>query len=320
MKLKTSAIAMAVAGIVAAPMAVQADSGFYGSVRIGLQYMDTAGDDDTTVRSYGARFGFKGETDMGNGLSGFGKYEFEYKAQGEQTGNNPINRRHAMVGVKGDFGKIYLGQTYHTYYNFVAGPIDNPWWGAGYTWLGYPGRTDETISYEGDFGAFSLGGGLLMSSDSKDSAGKNEVIDGYELAVAFDAGPMRIGIGTRLVENDETLKPSAEAVYGITLSGWETGIFTWGLSLESQDVEGAGGGTKTGIVLDVLIGNGYIHYEGIDMDTTGVGDPNTITLGYTQSLGRSTTLWYEYQTTDMDTGDSNDDIDWARAVLKYDWK
>ena len=41
MKLKTSAIALAVAGAMGASMVAQAESGFYGSVRIGFQYLDT---------------------------------------------------------------------------------------------------------------------------------------------------------------------------------------------------------------------------------------------------------------------------------------
>ena len=65
MKLKTSAIALAVAGAMGASMAAQAESGFYGSVRIGFQYLDTQGEDNTTIRGYASRFGFRGDTDMG---------------------------------------------------------------------------------------------------------------------------------------------------------------------------------------------------------------------------------------------------------------
>ena len=47
-------------------------------------------------------------------------------------------------------------------------------------------------------------------------------------------------------------------------------------------------------------------------------DKYTATLGYTQSLGRKTTMYYEIAYTDNDTGDSDDDRTAAMAVLKYD--
>ena len=319
MNLKTSAIALAVAGAVAAPVVVQADSGAYFSVRIGLEYKDTGGKDDIIVRGYGSRFGFKGETDMGNGLTGFGKYEVQIDTD---TADLNISGRHALVGVKGDFGSVTLGRTYHTYYNFISGPLDNPWWGSGDVMLAYTGRTSQGATYAGDFGGFSLGGTLYMNSDAKDSAGDNETLDGYEFAGAFDAGPIRLALGYQLLENDESLPlaVSAEPTIGITASGWELGIVTLGLGYALQDGEGTSSATMSSIVLDILIGNGYVHYEMLDSDTAGVGDPTSLTLGYTQSLGRQTTLWYEYQIDDADTGVSNDDSDIIRAVLNYTWK
>jgi len=317
MNLKTSAIALAVAGAVAAPVAVQADSGFYGSVRIGFQFKDTGGADEITIRGYSSRFGFKGETDMGNGLTGFGKYEV---ALDTDTSGFNITGRHAFVGVKGDFGKVYLGRTYHTYYNFISGPLDNPWWGAGYTWLGYPGRTNQGITYAGGSDNFGFGATLYFDGSSSDAAGVANDLDKFELAANWQAGPVLLAIGYS--DQDEVIGIDPGEVVGFTASGWETGIFTWGLNFEIQDdVAGPNSADATGVALDVLIGNGYVHYEQTELDAAGVSiTPATLTLGYTQSIGRQTTAWYEYQTTDADTGVSNDDLDVIRAVLKYDWK
>jgi predicted porin len=193
MNLKTSAIALAVAGgIAAAPIAAQADSGFYASVRIGLVYKDTGGNDDIRVQGVASRFGFRGETDLGNGLTGFGRYEFGLATEGDSGtlgagGSLNVSRRHAYVGLKGDFGKVTLGQTYHTYYNYISGPLDNPWIGSGFAMLAYTGRTAQGITYDNTWDAFSLGATLYMNDSAKDSAGSDETIDGYELAAAFDA-------------------------------------------------------------------------------------------------------------------------------------
>jgi len=42
-----------------------------------------------------------------------------------------------------------------------------------------------------------------------------------------------------------------------------------------------------------------------------------ITLGYTQTLGKDTLIYYEFNTVDNDTGDSDDDRTAIMAVLKY---
>ena len=123
MKLRTTAIAMAVAGIVAAPVAVQAGADeVYASARVGLKYTDTGGVADFDVKSFASRFGMRGETDLGNGMTGFGRYEFGVNSN--ESSSNTITSRHLYVGVKGDFGSVLVGQTYHTFYNFVVGPLD----------------------------------------------------------------------------------------------------------------------------------------------------------------------------------------------------
>jgi len=53
------------------------------------------------------------------------------------------------------------------------------------------------------------------------------------------------------------------------------------------------------IVVDWLFGNAYLHVELLQLDDADV-DPSTFTLGYTQSLGRKTTMWYEAAVIDSD--------------------
>ncbi|MCZ6796394.1 MAG: hypothetical protein O7D36_00415, partial [Gammaproteobacteria bacterium] len=79
------------------------------------------------------------------------------------------------------------------------------------------------------------------------------------------------------------------------------------------------------IVFSAQIGSGYLHYAQEDTDWTaasGITDntPTTITLGYTQAIGRATNVWYEFQATDYDVGNSATDLTVGRAVLNYSWK
>ena len=66
------------------------------------------------------------------------------------------------------------------------------------------------------------------------------------------------------------------------------------------------------------------EFESIDEDSQGGGalgndrDPGGFTLGYEQTLGRKTKMWYEIHDFDRDTGDSDDDRTRINAVLRYD--
>ena len=75
MNFKTSALALAVAGTVATPMAAQAD--VYASARIGVAHKDTGGVSEMSVGGVASRFGIRSETDLGNGMTGFGRYEWD---------------------------------------------------------------------------------------------------------------------------------------------------------------------------------------------------------------------------------------------------
>jgi predicted porin len=140
---------MAVAGTVAAPVAVQAGADeMYASARVGIEYLDSGDTADLNVRSVASRFGARGETDLGNGLTGFGRYEWGVDFNDGADGSS-ISSRHRYVGLKGDFGSALVGRTYHTFYNFVVGGTDVPWVGSGFNQVAYVGRTDKGLTYRG---------------------------------------------------------------------------------------------------------------------------------------------------------------------------
>ena len=313
MKFKTTAIAMAVAGIVAAPVAVQAGADeLYASARVGVMYQDDDVSDvaDFDLRSMSSRFGMRGETDLGNGLTGFGRYEMSYSESG-------VGTRHLYTGLKGDFGSVVLGQTYGTWYNFVVGPLDNPWWHSGKTMIEYLGRTDSNITYAGGAGAINFGVTGYFDSDGEETAP-----DALEAALSFALGDSTIAVAFRSVDEDGAIKTqgvgptgdgSDEDIVGVAWSGIALGDTSLGVSFMSQDDD-------TGIVVDWLFGNAYLHVELLQLDDADV-DPSTFTLGYTQSLGRKTSMYYEAAVIDSDGIDDSDtlqDSTRVMAVLKYD--
>ncbi len=307
MKFKTTAIALAVAGTVAVPMAAQAD--LYASARIGLQSVDTGGANELAVGGIASRFGMRSETDLGNGMTGFGRYEFSVSTEGAGT---TVGRRHAYVGLKGDFGSVTMGQTYHTFYNHIIGPYDIPWVGSNkYSAASANGRNGEGITYAGGSDGISFGATLYFQSNFEKTvaapavpavvnpdgtinvgtpavtAGETgeEGLDGFEVAATFGIGDMSLGIGIQDFETGTPGNQDEESAMGVTLSGIALGDASLAVSFQTRDK-----GTDV-IALHGGFGNFYAHYESSSPDLPGsVPEPTMITIGYNMSLGRKLTM------------------------------
>ncbi len=323
MKFKTTAIAMAVAGTVAAPVAVQAGADeIYASARVGIMHDDTGGVADANIRSFSSRFGMKGETDLGNGMTGYGHYEWDVDL-GADTDDGDIGLRHRYVGLKGDFGNVYIGQTYHAFYNHVVGPADPQYWNSDFAWINYVGREDKFITYTSGAGAVSWSISAAMTPDSEE-----DTPDEIQIGVSFPLGDTTLGIavhntaadlnGPGAADDTGSLigNSSDEDVVGVMWSGIGLGDASLAVGFQSQDDD-------TGFAVALTMG-GFaltVEAESIDEDSPDAGadtDPSVVTLGYEQTLGRKTKMWYEISSFDADTSDSDDDITRVMGVLRYD--
>ena len=320
MKFKTTAIAMAVAGVVAAPVAVQAGADeIYASARIGMDFTDHDGTADSQIRSYSSRFGMKGETDLGNGLIAYGQYEWDVDLGSGDLAED-INARKRLVGLKGDWGNAFIGKTYHTYYSFVIGPTDAPYWNSGFARIEDVGRTDQGLSYAGSSGSFAFGGTAYMVSETDEDA-----VDQYEGGASYTFGnDMVLAVAARGTSHDDddgfglVGNDSDKTLAGVSFHSISLGEATLGVYGSVQDDDSA-------LEAEVTWGGLYVHFEGQSMDkdsnANDTGDDRDIvglTVGYSHSLGRKTTMWYEIFSVDQDTGTSDDDTTMVMAVLRYD--
>jgi len=110
-------IALAVAGMVAAPVAMaQSNVTIYGVVDAFLGYHKTGSAKKTVVNGgglSGSRIGFRGTEDLGNGLKAV--FTLEYGIANDVNagiGTNQPNARQQFVGLQGGFGTISLGRQY----------------------------------------------------------------------------------------------------------------------------------------------------------------------------------------------------------------
>lgn len=306
---KVRAIPLAAAVfLLASPLVAQADGGFYGSLRLGLSYSDPGGSADgtATFRNWASRAGFSGETDLENGLAAFGKIEFGVDTGSSANANGALSTRHAYVGLKGDFGTLTLGQTYHSWYNTIIGPVDQPWWGSCNGCLAYSGRVENGLTYSNDFGGANISATIHMRDEQADGSFEDE-IDGMELGATFAASGLNFGVGFRDWDN------GTEPAIGASVTG-AAGDIGYAANVTMQD--GANGADDAlGVDVFLSYGNAYLDVGMINADDTS----NGFTLGYTHSIGTNTSSWFELQRSD--SGADGDDAAIAlRAALKYDWK
>jgi predicted porin len=310
MNLKKTILALAVAGVAAAPMMASAaghgpDSAVYGSMRYGVESVDNGGTTErvTTLRNFGSRFGIKGETDLGNGMTAFGKWEAHMFGAA---------LRDFQIGLKGDFGQVYAGDGInHTWDSYMS--TDDTWWYGGQSHLS-DGVQSNAITYMGGAGAVSFGITAQMNAQAVNA--NEETVDAIEVVVAFDAGPVNIAVGMTDVK---TSPVDTEAVTGLVLKG-AAGDFGYKVDFQSQGAaSGSTNDDASSFQLQGSFGSFYAQYGSQDLGAKGAAaaTPTDVVLGYTQTLGAKTLVWYEFRTRDLDTVGSETATVLA-ATLKYD--
>ncbi|QID18555.1 porin [Nitrogeniibacter mangrovi] len=173
-------IALAVAGLMAAPAFAQSNVTIYGRIDYGFMsrtgtsggvknaltdpasasYNPAATDGKTEFASGmegGSRLGFKGAEDLGNGLKAI--FELEFGSIANDTNGGLNGSRHAYVGLTGGFGTVVGGRldgvrygVFNKYDPFAGGGMGN------FTQVtGQVDRADNAVAYiSPSFGGFSV--------------------------------------------------------------------------------------------------------------------------------------------------------------------
>ena len=150
--MKKHLVAAAVSAAVMAPVGAQAEVTVYGRINNGITFNDPGGTAESTtdVSGFGSRFGFKASSDLGNGLTARGRYEFA--ANSDKKVDDTFTRI-ATVGLAGGFGAIDVGQQGAAFYGTLG--YDQSLWHGGID--GRPGsRSSNTIKYSNSVGPLNL--------------------------------------------------------------------------------------------------------------------------------------------------------------------
>jgi len=123
--MKKNIIALAVAAAVTAPMAASADATVYGKLHLDFVSQDDGSDSGMFVDSNDSRLGFKGNEDLGNGLSTIWQVEVDLDgANANGTGLEWQNGlRNTYIGLAGNWGTALIGK-HDTPYKIVGRKLD----------------------------------------------------------------------------------------------------------------------------------------------------------------------------------------------------
>lgn len=301
--MKKLLLSVAVATFVAAPIA-QAGSSLTGSLRYGID-VDSGDETEFRLANFGSRIKMAGDTDMGNGTTGYGKLEMRLS---DSRNGAVVNRTYA-VGMKGSFGDVSVGvqdtalDQAHT---------DVTWWnGANKGGIGDRSEKHGAILYKKAFGNIGLALGAAMQAGGED-------LDVVDASVKYSSDAFSAAVGFQSKEFGGDLTGTAVLLTGTYNFGAGSAMLTFGTEDEDFTTGAAGAVTteKTGIIAQVAVGDFYGFYNQEEFDG-GNSTPTNIGVGYTQKLSDQSLIWYELFSDDADDG--SDAVTSLNAAYKIDF-
>jgi predicted porin len=177
----------------------QTNAQVYGLIDAGVEYLTKAnpgGDSMVRVVSGGkntSRWGIRGTEDLGGGLKAVYNLEGGILLDtGAQDGT--LFKRQAYVGLDGNMGRIVIGRSFTTVYDFVI-KFDPMGFAPNYSWATSASATgpskygmttafDNLVKYSGQAGAFSYGATIGLGEQTGSEANGRK----YAVAAAYNAG------------------------------------------------------------------------------------------------------------------------------------
>jgi predicted porin len=241
--MKKKMIVAAVAGALALPMAsAQADE-IYGKFHtsFGMIDDDSFDGDSLQVQTNNSNIGWKGEEDLGGGLSAIYKAEFAFNADAGGWGSG----RDTYVGFKGDWGSFMVGRMNSPFknstgsldpfgdtvadYNNIMGVGAGAAAGTGtvntvnggtttfttFTGVGHDTRLSNTLAYASpDINGFTFQGAYMVNDGAirgGSQAAPSAEVDAISLAGMYTSGPLFLAAGYQSMSESGTNSGAAAA-------------------------------------------------------------------------------------------------------------
>jgi predicted porin len=296
-------LALAVAGAMAAPLAVHADTVIFGQAHMSIDWLDDGEDSAFNVSSNTSNLGFRGREDLGAGL--FASWQL-HQSIGVDTSGGSLASMNSFAGLGGAFGEVRVGRhdtplkSIHRRTDLFGNQIgDSRNLIAGRGAVG--GITGERFNNMVMYLSPSIGGlqgAVMYSADiTATAATTDNDSDALSANLTWSQGPIWLGAGFTQINSDAT-DPRA---WGIGARvGWEAFTFT-GLYHRERD-EGDANRNIWGIGAAFAMGNNTLkaqYYNANDWEADATG-ADLWAIGIDHHLSKRTTLYAAYAQTDND--------------------
>ncbi|MCX7946569.1 MAG: porin [Hydrogenophilus sp.] len=301
-------VALAVAGLVAAPAMAQSNVTLYGLVDVGVSYrsdhinpgVDSKFSVDSGIQS-GNRIGFRGTEDLGGGLKAGFTLEMGFGVENPEFRNGNGFGRQAFVTLGGGFGTLAAGRVYTPQFNLLSavdpfgygtvGQISNIW--------EVNTRVDNTLAYiSPDFSGLTVTVAYANNVAGAETRANANDIRVYALNPVYKQGPVMVGL------NYHKIDPQAAGTTDLNvwdLAGtYDFGMAKLALAYGSREVNATDDRTNwmLGVTVPVSpVGKVLASYAQTKLDRAGnQPDPKSSqwAIGYTHDLSKRTNLYAVY--------------------------
>ncbi len=288
--MKKNIIALAIASVVAAPVAMADAPTLYGDVSMNVEnysVKDNAGDkvkadSGVQVNSRASKLGIKGSEDLGDGFTAVYKFEFEVQIDtASGAGSSPVGgtavlkNRNQYVGVAGGFGTVLMGR-HDTPFKMAQGTdlfnfsptadIGKMAGGLGVLRLGGEARLSNVLAYVSpSFSGVTLVGAFVPKevNGAAPAGREKESSLGDITSFALMYGSKKEGLYLSGAVNSFS-KATVDTVYGADLSANETRFVaqysTGGLVANAMYQDFGGKALKNSLMEGTTIG-GAVAYK-----------------------------------------------------------
>ena len=283
--MKKTLIAMAVAGVVAAPMA-SAEVAISGQIKYTLANTENGND---LSPSYDNSVTFKATEDLGNGLTATGAMTLDM----DNTGNNSLSgepNKDMTIALSSDVGTLIVGQMEYLTEGVVSSMMDD---GASTHSAGFQLETaltafgrDNAIAY-----VSPTVSGFHVAVAGSNAADTNSFTN-TDILVAYDNGPLSLKASRASVDAAEDYKVS-------TFGGSYTmGDLKLSALAAGKDFDGSSADLDDSMIrLDYTMGNNSFILGMLDEDSNGGSDDIT-TMKVTHKFSGRTAAWLGHRSKD----------------------
>ncbi|MCB1865648.1 MAG: porin [Chromatiales bacterium] len=286
--MKKKLLVAAVAAVMVAPLAANADPKVYGKFHVSIDRWDgDVSGDAFYVKSRASRLGVKGSEDLGGGLAVTYQAEFQVDIDDNGGDNGPLwTARNQFVGLKGGFGEVRVGNHDTPYkistgsldyfsdeagdYNATAGMVDR--------------RAGNAIAYiSPTFGGLHIAA-AIVPGEAPGTDG-DDLHDGISIAAMYSAGGLYAAIA---YEDVEDLGAAPETMWRAGV-GYDAGAFRVAAVYEDRSDP-----DSESFFINAGFKFGNNEVKALYAKTDGGSDPDSFGIGLDHHFSKKTKGYIQY--------------------------